>query len=145
MDFLTYEHTDGLNYINLEAEKFRTFYQSRNSKCIISGFFGAGGGVLFPRSDVKLLDYQENDEFHVAGFGLSGKAGIQATLFKHFVIKIENKYGYINMPDINLHKKGIFGRGKQAFWFTELDAMVGATFTFNQKMNKAKAAVNYKE
>jgi hypothetical protein len=83
------------------------------------------------------MDYQENDEFHVAGFGLSAKAGIQVTLFKHFIIKIEDKSGYINMPDINLHKKGIFGRGKQAFWFSELDGTVGASFSLgHKKINK---------
>jgi hypothetical protein len=85
------------------------------------------------------MNYARNDEFHVSGFGLSAKAGIQATLFKHLLIKFENKNGYINMPDINLHKKGIPGRGKQAFFFTALDGMIGYSFSFNEKNKKHKS------
>jgi len=90
-DFLRFEHTDGLNYINFEIEKYRSLYHSSSNKCIISWYAGAGAGILFPRSDVKLLDYQRNDEFHVAGFGLSAKAGFQATFLNHFINRLENK------------------------------------------------------
>jgi hypothetical protein len=86
-----------------------------------------------PRTDIKLLNYERSDQFHISGFGLSLKAGIQATLFKHLVIKLENKNGYINMPDLILHKKGIAGRGKQAFFFAALDGMVGYSFSFHKK------------
>ncbi len=131
-DFLKFEHTNGLNYINAEAEKYFLWYHSKNNICIISGMLGTGAGVLFPRTDVTFLNYERNDRFHVSGFGLSAKAGVQLTLFKYFVIKIEDKYGYINMPDIVLHKKGIPGRSKQAFVFTQMNVMVGGTFPLNK-------------
>ena len=137
-DFLTFEHTDGLNYINAEVEKNINLYHASSDKCMVYAFFGAGAGILMPRTDVKLLNYERNDEFHVAGFGLSLKGGIQAVFFKHLVIKIENKYGYINMPDILLHKKGIPGKAKQAFFFTALDGMVGGSFSLPQKKRKNK-------
>jgi len=138
-DFLTFEHTDGLNYLNLELEKYKTWYQSRNNRVIITGFYGGGAGVLFPKSNVKLLSYERNDRFHVSGFGLSAKAGVQGTFFKHVVLKLENKYGYINMPDIILHKKGIPGRGRQSFFFTELYGTLGATFPIRgTKKSRAK-------
>ena len=47
------------------------------------------------------------------------------------------------MPDINLHKKGIFGRGKQSFWFDELDGMIGGTFSFGHKRKTKKTIENY--
>jgi hypothetical protein len=126
-DFLTFEHTDGLNYINVEGEKyFNLYHDDASNKLMIAG-------VLMPRTDVKLLNYERNDQFHIAGFGVSGKAGIQATFFKHLVIKLENKYGYINMPDILLHKKGIPGTAKQAFFFAAVDGMIGGSFTFRHK------------
>ncbi len=137
-DFLKYEHTDGLNYINFEAEKYFNLYHSASNQCMFDVLVGAGGGVLMPRTDVKLLNYERNDEFHVAGFGLNSKIGIQAVFFKHLVIKIENKYGYINMPDVNLHKKGITGNAKQAFFFTALDGMIGGSFSLNKKKNRNK-------
>lgn len=135
-DFLTFEHTDGLNYINVEVEKFFTIYHSSNNKLIVKGLAGAGAGILMPRTDAKLLNYERNDEFHVAGFGLAAKAGIQATFFKHIIVKLENKYGYINMPDINLHKKGINGKAKQAFFFAAIDGMIGASFSLNNNKKK---------
>jgi hypothetical protein len=137
-DFLTYEHTDGLNYINFEIEKFREFYHSKSNKLIVSWLYGGGTGILFPRTDVTLLNYERTDEFHVSGFGISAKAGLQLTLFKHFLIKLENKYGYINMPDVKLHKSGISGKAKQAFFFTELDGMLGASFRLGHKQTNKK-------
>lgn len=136
-NFLTFEHTDGLNYINVEVEKYRNLYHAASNKFILDVLIGAGGGMLMPRTDITLLNYERSDEFHISGFGLSLKAGIQATIFKHLVIKVENKNGYINMPDLILHKKGIAGRGKQTFFFTALDAMIGYSFSFNKK-NKSK-------
>jgi hypothetical protein len=137
-DFLTFEHTDGLNYINVEVEKYRNLYHASSNKFMVDVLIGGGAGVLMPRTDIKLLNYDRSDQFHISGFGLSLKAGIQATVFKHLVIKLENKNGYINMPDLILHKKGISGRGKQAFFFTALDGMIGYIFSFHNKKNKSK-------
>jgi hypothetical protein len=135
-DFLKFEHTDGLNYLNFELEKYYRWYHSKSNQLIISGMIGGGAGVLFPRTNVTLLDYESNDRFHVSGFGISAKAGVQATFFKHIIIKMENKYGYINMPDIILHKKGIEGRGKQSFLFAELYGTIGANFSLRGRKNK---------
>jgi len=138
-DFLKFEHTDGLNYLNLELEKYYEWYHSKSNNIIVSGLIGGGAGVLFPRTAVALLDYERNDRFHVSGFGLSAKAGVQSTFFKHIIIKIENKYGYINMPDIILHKKGIEGRGKQSFIFAEFYGTIGATFSLSRKKNDSNS------
>ena len=136
-DFLTFEHTNGLNYLNVEIEKFYSLYHSKSNKCIVRATAGAGVGILFPRTDAKLLDYAENDRFHVAGFGVAISGGIQATFFKHLVVKFEDKIGFIDMPDILLHTKGINGRAKQTFFFTEPALMIGGTFGFgNKRKNK---------
>ena len=137
-DFLTFEHTDGLNYINVEGEKYINLYHAASNKFMIDALFGAGAGILMPRTDIKLLNYERSDQFHISGFGLSLKTGIQATIFKHLIIKFENKYGYINMPDIVLHKKGIEGRGKQSFFFTAFDGMIGGSFSLNNKKSNKK-------
>ena len=138
-DFLTYEHTDGLNYINAEVEKYFNLYHSLNNKLVVDVLLGGGAGVMMPRTDIKLMNYARSDEFHVSGFGLSAKAGIQATILKHLLIRFQNKNGYINMPDINLHKKGIPGRGKQSFFFTTLEGTIGYSFSFNEKSKKHKS------
>ncbi len=132
-DFLTFEHTDGLNYIHVALEKYKELYHSKTEKCIVNWYYGGGAGVLVPKTNVKFLDYERNDRFHVSGFGLNAQAGMQGVFFKHFVMRLEAKGGYINMPDIILHKKGIEGRGKQRFFFGEAFWSLGATYSLNRK------------
>ena len=126
-NFLTFEHTDGLNYINSEVERYVTV-KNMPQNLQIGFMLGAGAGVLFPKTNAKFLDYERNDRFHVSGFGLSAKAGFEFIFFKHLTLKGEAKQGYINMPNIILHQKGINGKGKQQFGFSELTATIGWNF-----------------
>jgi hypothetical protein len=140
-DFLLFEHTDGLNYLNFSIEKYFTWYHSPSGLLIFSGMLGAGTGILLPKTNVTLLDYERNDRFHLSGFGVSMKGGVMLTLFKNFVIQVENKYGYINMPDIILHKKGIPGRAKQSFIFAELYGTVGVNIPLVKKNKKGSKGI----
>jgi len=127
-DFLLYEHTDGLNFLNVELEKYKDLFRSKSNRVIVSWFYGGGAGVLFPKTNVTLLDYERNDRFHVSGFGISAKAGLMINLFKHIHVKLEDKLGYVNLPDVILHKKGIPGRAHQSFVFEEFYGTIGANF-----------------
>jgi hypothetical protein len=143
-DFLQFEHTNGLNYINIEAEKYFPVYRSASSRVIFQWYGGGGAGVLFPRTDTDFLDYENNDRFHVSGYGVSAKAGVHAVFLKALVWNIEAKGGYINMPDIVLHKKGIQGKGKQHFLFAELSMTIGATFSLRGRSKRRKLSeTNY--
>lgn len=103
-DFLTYEHTDGLNYINSEFSRHDDvsswFKIGNTDKIQINLTEGIGAGVLYPKTNTKLLGKERHDDFHVSGFGTSLKAGLNITFFKHFYIQGELKGGYINMQDI---------------------------------------------
>lgn len=133
-DFLTFEHTNGLNYINLELEQYFSLYHARSGKLDLRSMLGGGGGILFPKTDVKLLDYKEDDRFHVSGFGFSAKAGIAAVIFHHLFWKLEGKGGYIDMPSIVLNEKGIPAHARQHFFFGEADTNLG--FIVNIKNTK---------
>lgn len=102
--FLTYEHTDGLNYVHAEISRFddisKLFKISNTDKIQINITEGLGGGVLYPKTNTQLLGRERHDDFHVSGYGVSAKAGLNITFFKHFYIQGELKGGYINMPDI---------------------------------------------
>jgi hypothetical protein len=137
-DFLTFEHTDGLNFINVELEKYCSWYTSKNNKLMVSGMLGGGIGILNPRTDAHLLDYPRSNRYHVSGFGLDLKAAAQVTVFKHVFGKIENKFGYINMPDIAMHAKGISGKASQAFFFSEMEWMIGGSFSLMKSKQKTK-------
>ena len=104
-DFLIYEHTDGLNYLNAEITRnddlLKLFKANVNSdKFQINTLLGVGLGALMPKSNVTLWNNQRHDEFHFAGYGFSAKAGLNVTFFKHFFIRTEYKAGFINMPDV---------------------------------------------
>lgn len=103
-DFLTFEHTDGLNYINTEiarVDDISKYLNLPNTNHFQINFTeGIGGGVLYPKTNTKLLGKDRHDDFHVSGYGLSVKAGLNFTFYKHFFIQTELKGGYINMPDI---------------------------------------------
>ena len=102
--FLTFEHTDGLNYVNTEfsrVDDISKIFSIRNTdKIQVSLTEGAGGGILYPKTNVMLMGQERHDDFNVAGYGISAKAGINITFFKHFFIQGELKGGYINMPNI---------------------------------------------
>ncbi|MFM9825014.1 hypothetical protein [Flavobacterium sp.] len=103
-DFLTFEHTDGLNYINAEIARVDDLSKFLNlpntDKFQINITEGIGAGILYPKTNAKLLGKDRHDDFHVSGYGISAKAGLNFTFYKHFFIQTELKGGYIDMSDI---------------------------------------------
>ena len=103
-DFLGFEHTDGLNYIHTEVSRHddisALFNLPNTDKFQINLTEGIGAGMLYPKTNSTLLLKERNDEFHVAGYGISARAGINFTFFKYFFMQLDLKGGYINMPNI---------------------------------------------
>lgn len=126
-DFLMYEHTDGLNYINSEIEYYRNFYHKGILK--VNGLIGGGVGFLMPRSNVTMMGNERHDAFHLAGFGLSAKGGLDVNLWNLFFLRSEVKEGYINMPSIRTTKSSD-DKAKQAFWFAEWTYTFGFNWHF---------------
>ncbi len=129
-DFLTFEHTDGLNYINVEIRRHDNLLELRRYNLpnidinLIEGF---GVGVLLPKTNTLLLNNQRYDEFHLAGYGLGGFVGLNITFFNHFFIQSELKGGYINMPDIRTTEFKS-DRASQHFLFLQSNLLIGANF-----------------
>ena len=102
-DFLQFEHTDGLNYINIEISRIDNlgeFFKWDSKKVQLNILESIGIGVLYPKTNSTLLSKERYDDFHFSGFGVSLKGGINLTLFDHFFMQAEIKSGYINMSDI---------------------------------------------
>jgi len=120
-NFLKFEHTNGLNYLNLELRRMDNLFDQRTLKVKnidINLIEGVGAGLLYPKSDVTLLNYDRNDQWHVAGYGIDLLTGLNITFFKHFFIQGELKGGYINMPDI-LTTNFKDDRASQHFFFAQ--------------------------
>ncbi|WP_432671386.1 hypothetical protein [Flavobacterium sp. SM2513] len=130
-DFLTYEHTDGLNYVHTEVSRFddisKLFRITNTDKIQVNITEGLGAGVLYPKTNTQLLGRERHDDFHISGYGVSAKAGLNITFFKYFYIQGELKAGYINMPDIRTTKSSS-DTASQDFTFFQRIISVGGIF-----------------
>jgi len=130
-EFLTFEHTDGLNYINVEVSRFddisKWFGIDNTDKFQINITEGIGVGALYPKTNTQLLGKERYDQFHFSGYGASLKAGLNFTFFKYFFILLEAKGGYINMQDIRTTQFKS-DKASQSFYFLERELAIGAVF-----------------
>lgn len=133
--FLEFEHTDGLNYVNVGLR--------RNDKLVsltnfadLNLLVGVNAGVLIPKTNSNLLNKGTNDEFHLSGYGIGATGGLNLTLFNVFFIQTELKTGYINLPSIITTPINT-DRGKQDFLFSQWNVVFGGYINLNKK-HKAK-------
>lgn len=131
-EFLTFEHTDGLNYVNLGLEKYHTLYSSKNIDVV--GSYGAGIGALIPKSNVTLFGNERSDRFHIAGFGTDFRASMNVVFWNRWMAKIEGKFGYINMPDVKTTLNNKPDYAEHDFVFGQVNFGIG--YIFNQKNHK---------
>jgi hypothetical protein len=122
-EFMEYEHTDGLNYLNIEFNRFDGLIKYKEI-ITLQSVLGIGAGALMPKTRANLFEKVYHDEFHLAGFGLNVKTGLNLSIGKYFFIQTEGKLGYINMPDIRITE---FSNEKasQQFTFAEYTILVG--------------------
>nr|WP_242008642.1 hypothetical protein [Flavobacterium glaciei] len=128
-EFLQYEHTDGLNYVNTEFSRhddISSIFNIRNTdKIQVNLTEGVGFGLLYPKTNTTLLGKERHDDFHVSGYGTSLKAGLNVTFFKHFYIQGELKGGYINMQDIRTTQSSEDSASQDFFFFQKIIALGG--------------------
>jgi len=121
--FLDYEHTDGLNYLNIEFNRFDGLIDFKNIISLQS-IVGLGVAALMPKTNAILFGRGRYDEFHLAGFGMNVKTGLNLRIGKYFFIQTEGKAGYINMPDIRPTKFSD-EKASQSFTFLEYTILFG--------------------
>lgn len=130
-EFLTFEHTDGLNYINAEINRvddISKLFGINNTDIIqVNVTGGVGTGVVFPKTNTTLLGKERYDEFHVAGFGFSAKAGLNITFLKHFFVQGELKGGFIDMYDVRTTASKS-DKASHNFWFGQTVIAFGGIF-----------------
>ena len=121
-NFLRFEHTNGLNYANIEIR--RHSHAININHLDLNLVTGLSAGVLIPRTDAVLLNFPEYDEFHLAGYGLAALLGVNFTFFKSFFIQSEYKAGNINLPSIRTTSNRD-DHASQQFWFGQLNLVFG--------------------
>lgn len=121
-EFMEFEHTDGLNYLNIELRRLDEV--SKNSNFSFNLVSGAGIGIVVPRTNVALMNFERYDEFNVAGYGIGIIGGLNFEMFNRFFIQFEAKAGYINLPNVRTtHNKS--DGAKQDFCFLQANAVLG--------------------
>ena len=136
-NFLLFEHTDGLNYLNSEFRRSDILINKKYFQVSVNE--GLGIGVLLPRTNTTLLNNPRYDEFHLSGFGFGGVAALHLTFFKYLFIQSELKGGFISMPDIRTTMNEE-DRASQHFWWTQFNVVFGLQFPIIKKSVK-KAGV----
>jgi len=130
-DFLTFEHTDGLNYINAgisNVDDFSKYLGITDTDIFqVNLTEGLSGGVLYPKTNAKVLGKERHDDYHISGYGISLDAGLNLTFFKYFFVQGDLKGGYINMPDIRTTAMGA-DRASQHFSYLQRIIVFGALF-----------------
>ena len=119
-DFLQFEHTDGLNFINIEVSRVDNlgdFFKWDSKKIQLNILEAFGGGILYPKTNTTLLTKERYDAYHVSGFGISFKGGVNLTIFDNFFIQGEIKTGYINMSDIRTTTSSADSASQEFFFF----------------------------
>ena len=129
-DFLRLEHTDGLNYINVQLYRFddiSSWFGLSSDNLQINLTEGIGMGVLYPKTDTTLLGNERHDDFHLSGFGVSAGFGLNITFLKHLFIQTDVKAGYINMSDIKTSLNPL-DSASQSFLFLQNNILIGGRF-----------------
>jgi hypothetical protein len=129
-DFLLFEHTDGLNYLNVELRRSDVLYARKNF--VVSVQEGGGAGILIPKTNATLLGNPRHDAFHLSGYGLGVVGAVNFTFFNYFFLQAEAKGGFIHMPDIRT-TMNTSDKASQHFCFLQFNGLFGARFNLLTK------------
>lgn len=123
-DFLTYEHTDGLNLLALDGDHYDPLWTGKNGKHAVYLTEGLFAGPVIPRTDVRLFGEGINNKFHLAGYGAGVKLGLFAVFLDRVFVSANVRAGYIELPSVlTTGKAG--DRARQHFWFVQENAVLG--------------------
>lgn len=123
-DFLTYEHTDGLNLLAVDGDHYDPLWTGKSGKHALYLTEGLFAGPVIPRTDVRLFGEGINNKFHLAGYGAGAKLGLFAVIQDRLFISANVRAGYVELPSV-LTTGTSTDRASQHFWFLEENAVIG--------------------
>ncbi|MGB1219331.1 MAG: hypothetical protein ACPG4W_06110 [Flavobacteriales bacterium] len=133
-NFMKYEHTDGLNYINLELNRqdlLADIQVGLKHPFKLYSTLGLAGGFMLPRTNATVLGGKRYDDFHVSGYGISSKIGLQVH-YKNIFFQTDIKGGFIDMNDIRINENKN-AKAKQHFGFVQYMIAFGYEFSIKSK------------
>ncbi|MES2627399.1 MAG: hypothetical protein V4616_00395 [Bacteroidota bacterium] len=130
--FLEMEHTDGLNFIHLNADRIFKLYEKKWFKAqFVTGF---GTGPVCPWTDTRLFDtFYRNPSIHFAGWGISVNASPRVTLFDRFFVEGLFRVGHIQLWDVMIIRNKYTAAQKINYY--EHNITAGFIFPLNPSKN----------
>ncbi len=99
-DLVQFEHTDGFNLVTIDLEYLLPLKVKLHPKLAFSWNFGLGGVWVVTRTNVKVLEVGLDNDFHIAGYTLSGKTGPRVEFNNRFFFLGEVRAGYASLPSV---------------------------------------------
>ena len=112
-NMLTYEHTDGYNYVSAEIERYDDVWVAKNHKQSFNIETGLGAGFHIPRTDAHLFGVGANHFWNFAGYGVSAKVGGKFFFNRHLFFQGSLKTGWANLTKIHTTGRNSFDNAKQ--------------------------------
>ena len=129
-DIVRFEHTDGLNYVNLGYGRTNHILNI-GSLVGLQLNYGGAVGFLLPKTNSILLGKDRYDDYHLSGYGASIHAEAQLNITKWFFLATNLKGGFINMPDIRTSQDKV-DKASQHFWFTQVNFLFGLKYNIQK-------------
>ena len=96
-DFLTLQHTNGLNAATLDIAWMLPIYHTKSDILHIGWNFGTGGMCMVTRTQVHFLGVWYPNYFHLSGLTWNAYTGPRIDLWKCFFFAAELKAGYVDI------------------------------------------------
>lgn len=127
-NMLTYEHTDGFNYANIEIERYDDIWVAPSRETSLTLETGIGGGMMVPRSDVRLFEQGRNNHWNVAGYGFSAKMGLKFYITKGLYLQNTTKVGTTNLKNVHTTGRDDVDKASQKINYVENMFVLGYQF-----------------
>lgn len=125
---LTYEHTDGFNYANIELERYDDIWVAPSRETSLTLETGIGGGMMVPRSDVRLFEQGRNNHWNISGYGFSVKAGLKFYITRFLYLQNTTKLGATNLKNVHTTGRDDVDKASQKINYTENLWVLGYQF-----------------
>lgn len=101
--WLSFEHTDGYNYVNVGAVYNQNLFKTKNSNFSVDLRSSAGAGLMIPKTQVTMHRDNQwnyvglNNKFHVAGFGAHADVRLKVTFWDRVFVEASTKGTYVKI------------------------------------------------
>lgn len=125
---LTYEHTDGFNYANIEVERYDDIWVAPSRETSLTLETGLGFGMMVPRSDVRLFEQGRNNHWNVSGYGFSAKMGLKFYITRGLYLQNTTKVGATNLKNVHTTGRDDVDKASQKINYVENMFVLGYQF-----------------